>query len=116
MKTLTMKFGGTSVGSAKAIAQAASIVVEQSKAWDRVAVVVSAMRGVTDALIKGARTAAAGDGQTYLASVTDLRVRHTLAAAELLTDAEERTALLKTVDTYLDEFATFCHSVRVWAK
>lgn len=113
MKTLTMKFGGTSVGSAEAIAQAALIVVEQSKAWDRVAVVVSAMRGVTDALIQGARTAASGDGQTYLASVTDLRVRHTLAVAELLTDAEERTALLKAIDTYLDEFATFCHSVQV---
>ena len=113
MKTLTMKFGGTSVGSAAAIAQAASIVLEQSQAWDRLVVVVSAMRGVTDVLIEGARTAASGDGQTYLAGVTDLRVRHTLAAAELLSDVAARTTLLKTVDAYLDEFATFCRSVQV---
>ncbi|MFN2286671.1 MAG: aspartate kinase, partial [Anaerolineae bacterium] len=53
------------------------------------------------------------DGQTYLALVTDLRVKHTLAVAELLPDAEERTALLKALDAYLDEFAVFCHSVQV---
>lgn len=113
MKVLTMKFGGTSVGNAAAIAQAASIVVEQSQVWDRIVVVVSAMRGVTDALIEGARTAAAGDGQTYLNRVSDLRVRHTLAIAELLSDTEERTALLKGIDAYLDAFTTFCRSVQV---
>ena len=113
MRTLTMKFGGTSVGNAQAIAQAAAIVLEQAQVWDCIAVVVSAMRGVTDALIEGACTAAAGDGQTYLASVTDLRVRHTLAVAELLTNVEERTTLLKTLEAYLDEFATFCRSVKV---
>ena len=113
MTTLTMKFGGTSVGSAQAIVQAAAIVLEQAQVWDCIAVVVSAMRGVTDALIEGACTAAAGDGQTYLASVTDLRVRHTLAVAELLTNVEERATLLKTLEAYLDEFATFCRSVKV---
>ena len=71
------------------------------------------MRGVTDALIQGACTAAHGDDQTYAAVVADLRVRHTLAVAELLEGAEARTALLKTVDAYLDEFATFCRSILV---
>ena len=113
MKTLVMKFGGTSVGGAPAVTQAAAIVVEQAQAWERLVVIVSAMRGVTDALIQGARTAASGDGQTYLALVTDLRVKHTLAVAELLADADERTALLKALDAYLDEFAVFCHSVQV---
>ncbi|HOT91285.1 MAG TPA: aspartate kinase [Anaerolineae bacterium] len=113
MKTLVMKFGGTSVGGASAIAQAAAIVQEQARAWDRLVVIVSAMRGVTDALIRGARTAAAGDTQTYPALVTDLRVRHTLAVAELLRDIEARTELLKVLDAYLDEFATFCRSVQV---
>ncbi len=113
MTTLVMKFGGTSVGNAEAIAQAAQITQSTAPQWDRLVVVVSAMRGVTDALIKGARTAAQGDDQTYAAVVADLRVRHTLAVAELLAGAEARTALLKTVDAYLDEFATFCRSILV---
>jgi aspartate kinase len=113
MKTVVMKFGGTSVGSAEAITQASAIVEKYRAKWDRIVVVVSAMRGVTDALIEGARTAAQGDDQTYPGIVSDLRVRHTLAAAELLDDPETRTALLKIVDGYLDEFATFCRSVHV---
>jgi aspartate kinase len=112
-KTIVMKFGGTSVGNAQAIAQATSIVQQNLDAWDHIVVVVSAMRGVTDALIQGALTAAAGDDQTYAGIVSDLRVRHTLAVAELVDDPDKRTALLKTLDTYLDEFATFCHSIYV---
>jgi aspartate kinase len=113
MTTLTMKFGGTSVGNAEAHSQAADIVLEQREHWDHLAVVVSAMSGVTDALTKGARTAAAGDDRTYRATVADLRVRHYRAVDELLDPDGERAQLLTTVDQYLDEFAMFCHSVHV---
>ena len=50
MKTLVMKFGGTSVGSVEALTQAADIVLECKKKYERLAVVVSAMSGVTNAL------------------------------------------------------------------
>jgi len=113
MTSLTMKFGGTSVGSAEAIAQTADIVLEQAQQWDRLAVVVSAMSGVTDALIRGAQTAAAGDGRTYRTLVTDLRARHLGVVDALLSPNGERSQLLATVDEYLDEFATFCRSVHV---
>ncbi len=113
MTTLAMKFGGTSVGNAEAHAQAADIVLEQAESWDRLAVVVSAMSGVTDALTEGALTAAAGDDQTYRAIVADLRVNHYRAVDELLDPNGERAQLLATVDDYLDDFATFCHSVHV---
>ncbi|MGC9467345.1 MAG: aspartate kinase [Anaerolineae bacterium] len=113
MGKAVMKFGGTSVGSAQAIAQAAALIQEQTRTWDTLVVVVSAMRGVTDALIEGALTASQGDAQTYRGIVSDLRVRHTLVVAELLTDQEARTALLKTIDAYLDEFGAFCQSVHV---
>jgi aspartokinase/homoserine dehydrogenase 1 len=113
MTTLVMKFGGTSVGSPEAIRQAAEIVLEQSRKWDRLAVVVSAMSGVTDALTRGALTAASGDEQTYRAVVADLRVRHYRVVDELLDPNGERAQLLATVDEYLDEFAAFCHSVHV---
>ncbi|HEY67956.1 MAG TPA: aspartate kinase [Thermoflexia bacterium] len=113
MTTLVMKFGGTSVGSPEAFTQAADIVLEQAQKWDRLAVVVSAMSGVTDALIKGARTAASGDDQTYHAIVTELRARHYRAVDALLEPDDERTSLLTAVDDYLDEFAAFCHSVHI---
>jgi aspartate kinase len=124
-----MKFGGTSVGNAEALSQAADIVLEQAQRWDRLVVVVSAMRGVTDALAQGASTAASGDEGTYRAAVATLRVRHYRAVDELLcpkapnsdgdapakglTSDGERAQLLATVDGYLDEFAAFCRSVHV---
>ncbi|MBN2006710.1 MAG: aspartate kinase [Anaerolineae bacterium] len=113
MTTLAMKFGGTSVGSAEAHRQVAGIIEEQIRHWDRVVVIVSAIRGVTDALIEGARTAASGDGQTYRAIVADLRVRHYRVMDELLNAAAERAQVLAVVDEMLDEFATLCHSVHV---
>jgi aspartate kinase len=108
-----MKFGGTSVGSAEAITQAVDIVLEQAQKWDRLTVVVSAMSGVTDALARGARTAACGDDHTYRAIVTELRARHYKTVDALLAPDGERTRLLAMVDEYLDEFAAFCHSVHV---
>ncbi len=113
MTTLTMKFGGTSVGSADAHARAADIVLEEAGRWDELVVVVSAMRGVTDALTEGARTAASGDDQTYRAIVADLRVRHYRAIDKLLDPNSERAELLGIVDEVLDDFDAFCTSVRI---
>lgn len=113
MTTLVMKFGGTSVGGVDAIRQAADIVLEQAQTWRRLAVVVSAMSGVTDALTQGALSAVSGDDGTYRAIVADLRVRHYRVVDELLDPNGERAALLATVDESLDEFAAFCHSVHV---
>ena len=99
MGTLTMKFGGTSVGSVKALAQAANIVLAQAQEWDRLVVVVSAMSGVTDALIRGARTAASGDDETYGSVVSDLRVRHYRVVDAVLSSEDERGTLLHMIDT-----------------
>ena len=73
MSLLVMKFGGTSVGSAAAIESLAAITRDQRAAWGQVTVIVSAMSGVTDLLIEGARTAAAGDRLTYLDIARRLR-------------------------------------------
>ena len=113
MTTLVMKFGGTSVGSADAIQQAAAIILELAQTWERPVVVVSAMSGVTDALARGALSAASGDERVYRSIVADLRVRHYRVVDELLEANGERAGLLATVDEYLDEFASFCHSVHV---
>jgi aspartate kinase len=113
MTTLVMKFGGTSVGNAQAMGQSAAIILEHAPLWEHLAVVISAMSGVTDALTKGARTAASGDDRTYRTIVAELRIQHYRAVDELLGDDGERARLLSTVDEYLDEFATFCRSIYV---
>ncbi|MBN1261252.1 MAG: aspartate kinase [Anaerolineae bacterium] len=113
MSILVMKFGGTSVGNAAAHRQAGAIIAGQVGAWDSVVVVVSAMRGVTDALIRGARTAAEGNGQMYRAIVAELRVDHYRTVDVLVAAGQERAGLLAQIDAYLDEFATFCRSVHV---
>ena len=113
MTTLVMKFGGTSVGSADALRQTAAIVLDQAQTWKHPVAVVSAMSGVTDALAQGALSAASGDESVYRSLVADLRVRHYRVVDELLEANGERAALLATVDEYLDEFASFCHSVHV---
>ena len=87
-KTLVMKFGGTSVGSAAAVVQAAQIVAATAQQWPRLVVVTSALSGVTDLLLETARTAVeAGQGagigrassaaQAVAAAAQTLRTRHT---------------------------------------
>lgn len=55
MSLLVQKYGGTSVGNTDRIRNVARRVVETQKAGNRVVVVVSAMSGVTDNLIKLAK-------------------------------------------------------------
>jgi aspartate kinase len=77
-----MKFGGTSVGDAKAIVRAVSIV--RTRLSQRPVVVVSAMARVTDQLLQMARAAGSGDRKTALTLARELRERHYNTAGELL--------------------------------
>jgi aspartate kinase len=112
MGTLIMKFGGTSVGSVEAIGQAASVVLKYTRQWERLAVVVSAMNGVTDALIKSGEAAVSGDDATYQTIIADLRARHH-AVVEALVPEGERVELLTTIDGLLDGLAALCRSIHV---
>ena len=77
-----MKFGGTSVGDAKAIARVTEIV--RGRLPQHPVVVVSAMARVTDQLLQMARAAGAGDRKTALTLARELRERHYNTAGELL--------------------------------
>lgn len=48
---LIMKFGGTSVQNAESVRRAVDIVYDRYSRHDRLAIVISARRGVTDRLI-----------------------------------------------------------------
>ena len=69
-----LKFGGTSVGSAEAIKQVGEIV-KQSARSEQLAVVVSAVGGVTNALIELGEKAAVRD-RSYEELLTSLKLRH----------------------------------------
>jgi aspartate kinase len=79
---IVMKFGGTSVGDAKAIARVVEIV--RGRLTQRPVVVVSAMARVTDQLLQMARAAGNGDRKTALTVARELRERHYNTAGELL--------------------------------
>src|SRR2546429_149198 len=59
MSLIVQKYGGTSVGNPERIKKVARRIFETQKAGNQVVVVVSAMSGVTDSLIKLARDVSA---------------------------------------------------------
>jgi aspartate kinase len=79
---IVVKFGGTSVGDAAAIGRAAEIV--RGRMPGRPLVVVSAMAGVTNALIGIAEQASRGHLVGAVQAVEALRERHLAAAAALV--------------------------------
>src|SRR5438094_214162 len=79
---IIMKFGGTSVGDAKAIERVAAIV--RGRLQQGPVIVVSAMARVTDQLLRMARAAGSGDRKTALTLARELRERHYNTAGELL--------------------------------
>ena len=83
---VVMKFGGTSVEDATAIARTASIVEDRVGKGLRPVVVVSAMAKVTDQLLACAAAALAGRGDREAAVeiVARLRERHLQVAGELV--------------------------------
>ena len=113
MKTLVMKFGGTSVGSLAAHKQAAQIVKKQSSHWEKLVVVVSAMSGVTNTLLQCARAVTQGDQETYNRLLTDLRTKHLGLVNDLIADSPEKTSLVETIEAYIEELTTICRSAHV---
>lgn len=100
---IVCKFGGTSVADADAIARAASIVGER---LDRQpVVVVSALAGVTNAVLEVARRAAAGDLLLAVTMVETLRSRHLADAAALLGDSDEFHEIAGEIGVGFDELA-----------
>jgi aspartokinase/homoserine dehydrogenase 1 len=113
MKRLVVKFGGTSVGSASAIGQAADIVRDLCAEGHHVAVVTSAMSGVTDALLGGASAATSGHPDKVSGFAQTIRGKHEQAILELQLSPDERTRVSQAVRARLDEFALLCDALGV---
>jgi len=110
---LVLKFGGTSVGDAKAIAQVAQIIKNTKENDPNIVVVTSAMSGVTNILINAASAAADGDEQPYRDARSDLLLKHQIVAGQLLEDGVERATYGRMIDERLRSFERLCHSIHV---
>jgi bifunctional aspartokinase / homoserine dehydrogenase 1 len=108
MSRLIIKFGGTSVGTADAIQQAASIAATLRRQDHHIIVVTSAMSGVTDMLLGAARAAIRGERLPVRDIGETLRSKHHAAVTELLSSADERQVVLDAVDQRLAELELLC--------
>src|SRR5262245_61333345 len=103
-KLQVMKFGGTSVGDATCIRRSAQIVATAAKERP-VAVVVSAMSGVTNRLIEAANRAKGGDRDAGKTLCESLRKQHFEALEALVVDEAGRATVLGRIDEILSEAA-----------
>ena len=101
-KLQVMKFGGTSVGDATCIRRSATIVANAAKD-SSLAVVVSAMSGVTNRLIDAAHHAKRGDRDAGKNLADALRQQHFEALAALVPDAAARVPVEQRIDEILAE-------------
>ncbi len=108
---LVMKFGGTSIGSVDAMAQAIAIIESVRKDWPQVVVVVSALSGVTNMLLEGAALAAQGHRDIYLEAATELSARHTDFAERFLPSGQRQEQLKTQLNTLIAEFSNLCQAI-----
>ncbi|HKZ74161.1 MAG TPA: bifunctional aspartate kinase/homoserine dehydrogenase I [Steroidobacteraceae bacterium] len=103
------KFGGSSVADAACFRRVAAIVESQPQA--RIAVVLSACRGVTDALLQLIALAEQRDASCRT-KLADLRERHRTIAEELL-PAEQAQLYLAGIDRDCHDIEGILHTVEL---
>jgi aspartokinase/homoserine dehydrogenase 1 len=118
------KFGGTSVGDALRFSRVADILLQQysrppapgapaqaGRVPQGTVAVVSAMSGVTDQLIAGARAAAEGKDSLYREIKAGLLSRHLDVVEALLTKSPERLEVGGLIEDRLHELERFYRSI-----
>lgn len=106
---IVMKFGGTSVQNSDAVRRLLAIVGE--RALQKPVVVVSALSGVTDTLIKIAHLTSKGEVEQAITLTKSLEERHLIMAGELLSQTPE--ILSETEEIIVKLFAKLTEVVKV---
>ena len=110
---VVQKFGGTSVADPEAIQRLIQIVqTARSRDGRGPAVVVSAMSGVTDALLGIAAAAGGGRLEDALTRVDQLRERH-VAAARTLAPTQAKGVLGQQIDAQFDDLTALVRALAV---
>lgn len=113
---ITMKFGGTSVGSPEAISQAVDIIEDELANGESVAVIVSAMSGVTDMLIQSVEKAIVGDKWGYMSISQDIRDKHEEAIDQLIRTHHLRESILQRINALVDQHAQLCDAINTLSE
>lgn len=100
---IVLKFGGTSVANAKNIEKVITIVNQKAKD-SKLAVVVSALSGITDVLINASKKAANKD-ETYKKNIEEIKQKHFDAIADLV-DAANQNELLIKINSQINQLQT----------
>jgi aspartokinase/homoserine dehydrogenase 1 len=104
-----LKFGGTSLETPARIRAVADIVTERARS-ERVVVVVSAMAGVTDALIHMAGQAAAGGRAAAEQEIAVVADRH-IAAARAVAPQAEHAAIEQALQRGFADLRSLAHGI-----
>ena len=104
-----LKFGGTSVGSIDSIRQIQHIIAKQT---DDCIVVVSALGGITDQLLKAAHLALAA-GEEYMEVYQTIRQRHLDMINALIDNPTMRQMLCHEIERILDELRSILFGVHL---
>ncbi len=104
-----LKFGGTSVGSVDSIRQIQQIIARQA---DDCIVVVSALGGITDQLLRAAHLALE-NGEEYMEVYQQIRQRHLDMIQTLIENATVRQMLCHEIERILDELRSILFGVHL---
>jgi aspartokinase/homoserine dehydrogenase 1 len=107
------KFGGASLADAAAIRRAAGLIASHN---GPLVVVCSALGGVTDLLLEGARLAMAGDARQAERTTARIVSRHQHVVKELVPAGPARRALLASIDDAGREYRDICAAARVLGR
>jgi len=90
---IVLKFGGTSVANAQNIQKVLQIVNQKAKD-NKLAVVVSALSGVTDMLLNASQKAASKN-EIYKTTLEEIKQKHFVAITDLVETADQNSLLIK---------------------
>jgi bifunctional aspartokinase / homoserine dehydrogenase 1 len=103
-----IKFGGSSVASAENINKVVAII-KNKPANDTIAVVVSALGGITDLLLQCAGLAA-NNNETYKTSLQEIETRHLNTVKELI-PVTQQSSVLSAVKKMCNEIEDICNGI-----
>ena len=103
-----LKFGGSSVANAQNIQRVIDIVGQRTSD-EATVVLVSALGGITDLLLKGCSLAAASD-EGYRDCLAEIESRHLEAVRELI-PIQGQSAVLSFVKTQCNEMEDICNGI-----
>jgi aspartate kinase len=111
MHTLVMKFGGSSIGMTTGLAQMVGVVLREREETKQLVLVVSALEGVTDALLDAAELARHSNRRGYRRIVGNLRTRHLALIHHFELNPADHASLMADLDRLLYETLDLCESL-----